>query len=197
MQWHIEDRTVQSSGACLQSIVDSFGALKRTVSQLFIEAGVGELSADGVVQIDPRAWYPIEIEVGVLRAMYDRVGKQTLFTVGTRIPEHVALPPTVEDIESALFAIDVGYHLNHGRNGEPLFDPASGEMGEGIGHFVCEINDEREATIEAPGPFPCELSRGVVLGFARKFESTASIALDPARPSLADGAATSTYIVRW
>src|SRR5688500_3805871 len=128
MEWVIPDRSVQSSGACLQSIVDAFGELRRAVSKLFAESGVGVLGRDGVVQIDPNAWNPIEIELDVLRRMRDRVGEATLYSVGVAIPAAISLPPQVVDVDSALAMLDVAYHLNHGRNGAPLFDVTNGTM---------------------------------------------------------------------
>ncbi|HLV66911.1 MAG TPA: hypothetical protein VKY73_13910, partial [Polyangiaceae bacterium] len=69
MEWKVEDPALQSSGACLQALVEAFGELKIAVSRLLAESGVGQLGRDGVVRIDPNAWYPIEIELGTLRRM--------------------------------------------------------------------------------------------------------------------------------
>lgn len=197
MEWHIEDPSVQSSGACLQSMVDAFGAFKTAVSRLLVESGVGVLGKDGIVKIDPAAWYPIRIELDTLRRMRDRVGENAIFEVGARIPANIALPPAIVDVPSALGVLDIAYHMNHGRNGVALFDPATGAIGEGIGHFEARRTGERDMVVTAPGPFPCALSRGIVTGLAQRFEPRASVRLDTTRPSLSTGAAASTYLVRW
>ena len=197
MEWKVEDPTVQSSGACLQSMVDAFGEFKIAVSKLLVESGVGELGRDGVVRIDPSAWYPIRIELDTLRRMRDRVGENAIFQVGARIPANIALPPAVVDVDTALASLDVAYHMNHGRNGAPLFDPRTGTMGDGIGHFRHKWTGTQEAVVTAPGPFPCSLNRGIVTGLVRRFEKRATVELDATRPSLGSGGATSTYLVRW
>lgn len=197
MEWKVEDPTVQSSGACLQAMVEAFGELKIAVSRLLVESGVGELGRDGVVRIDPNAWYPIRIELDTLRRMRERVGENAIFQVGTRIPASVVLPPTVVDVDTALASLDVAYHMNHGRDGVPLFDPATGRMSEGIGHFEHRWTSAQEASVTAPGPFPCALNRGIVTGLVRRFQPRATVELDASRPSLGAGGATSTYVVRW
>jgi hypothetical protein len=138
MEWVVKTRGIESAGSCLQTMVDAFGELRRAISRLFADEGIGQLGRDGVVVIDPNGWYPIETELSVLKRMLD---------------------------------------LNHRKNGLVMFDPATGVMLEGIGHFGYERTADRRVLVTAPGPFPCEFNRGIVAGLSARFQPKASVVL--------------------
>src|SRR3954471_2726175 len=93
---------------------------------------------DGGVELEVRAglWYPMQAWIGAFVQISARIGEKTLFLIGTKIPETALLPPTIVDVPSALSAVDVGYHMNHRRDGAPMFDPETATMLEGIGHYA-------------------------------------------------------------
>lgn len=61
-----------------------------------------------------------------------------MYNIGLSIPENAVFPPWVVDIDTAVKAIDIAYHLNHRKDGKPLFDMKTGTMSEGIGHYGYE-----------------------------------------------------------
>ncbi|MFZ6180328.1 hypothetical protein [Nannocystis pusilla] len=128
------------------------------------------LDALGVDQIDPHAWYPQEL---ILRA-YQKVdyvlGGRGLERFGRQVPPLVAFPPGIDGAHTVLSKLDVTYHLNHGRDGVVMFDLATGEMTDGIGHYTYERVGEREALMLCDNPYPCRFDMGLVHGFAGRFE---------------------------
>lgn len=63
--------------------------------------------------------------------------------VGLEVPKNAILPSGVSDIRSAMAMFDAGYHLNHRKDGRAMFDPATGKMTEGLGHYRCTIEKDR------------------------------------------------------
>ncbi len=53
-----------------------------------------------------------------------------------------------------LSKLDTIYHLNHSRDGVVMFDLATGEMTEGIGHYTYERVGEREVLMLCDNPTP-------------------------------------------
>lgn len=54
MEWVVKTRGIESAGSCLQTMVDAFGELRRAISRLFADEGIGRLGRDGVVVIGAR-----------------------------------------------------------------------------------------------------------------------------------------------
>ncbi len=89
--------------------------------------------------------------------------------------------------------------MNHqNTKGEVLFNPASGKMIEGIGHYKYEkVSGKNEATITCNNPYPCDFDLGIISTMAKKFNKTAQITHDDKKPCRKKGAETCTYIVKW
>jgi hypothetical protein len=197
-QFEVVEKGIECSAACFQAIVEGFGPFKSSISRLLLAEGIGKKGPDGMVAFDEDGWYPLEKELGAWKRTLDEVGYGTLFASGRRIPRHAVLPPTINDLESSLRSMDVAYHLNHRKHGELMFDIVSGRMLEGIGHYeVVRAGNERRILVTAPGPYPCDYNRGIVTGFAERFEPKARVVQDMTKPDLKQGAESSSYIVTW
>ncbi len=118
----------------------------------------------------PGKWYSQQAWLDAFKAIANEVGLLTLFQIGRRIPENADWPPHVTDIHSALASIDVAYHMNHRINGRALFDPATGAMSEGIGHYGYQRIDDRTARMTCKNPYPCDFDRGIIESAANKFK---------------------------
>ena len=59
------------------------------------------------------------------------VGDLNLFLIGTAIIDNAHFPP-ISHLEEGLRLLNVAYHMNHRLNGQVLFNPATGEILEGI-----------------------------------------------------------------
>jgi hypothetical protein len=94
--------------------------------------------------------------------------------------------------------MDVAYHLNHRKNGAPMFDPATGAMLEGIGHIRTQFFDnERRATVVCEEPYPCEFDRGLITALANRFEPMAKTLHDNSAPCRKKGDSSCTFHVSW
>ena len=91
-----------------------------------------------------------------------------------KIPENADWPPQINDIPGALASIDVAYHMNHRINKEPLFNPETGVMKEGIGHYGFEKISDNEIKMVCSNPYTCDFDRGIIEAAANKFKSNDS-----------------------
>ena len=117
--------------------------------------------------------------------------------IGAAIPRNVFLPPSITDVVSVLQAIDVAFHMNHRKNGQVMFDPATGRMLEGIGHYTSRIEGPRRIAVVCENSYPCAFDRGLVTAFAQRFAPNAKGVHDDSAPCRAKGANSCTNVVTW
>jgi len=117
------DPKVEVNGQTVLSVVDGMGVMKLLAMQF--------LKRHGIDDPKPEAWYPQQKWLDTFKEIADKVGPNTLFQIGLKIPENAAFPPEIDTIEKALASIDVAYHLNH-RGGE-------------IGHYHFEKTGDKSA----------------------------------------------------
>lgn len=142
-------------------------------------------------------WFPLDTWLTVLDLVFTQVGPNALFTLGTRIMANPKFPPWIRDIDSALDAINIAYHKSHRKNGVPMFDDATGQMLEGIGHYRSKrVAGQPRIDVLCDTPYLCEVDFGIVTGTARKFEPKARVAHGPGK-CRHDGGAACTYVVTW
>ncbi len=115
----------------------------------------------------------------------DKYGSNTIFEIGKNIPSNAQFPPEIDNIEKALGAIDVAYHMNH-QNGD-------------IGFYKLIEHDKNNKTLvmQCKNPYPCDFDRGIITAMARKFEFSARVELDTTKPSRKNGADDSWYIISY
>ncbi len=143
----------------------------------------------GITELNPDCWYDQEQWLKAFREVGNRFGGNTLFSLGKAIPEHAEFPSTMKDLQEALSAIDVAYHMNH-RGGE-------------IGYYKVLKFDAglKTALVECRNPYPSDFDRGLITAIVRKFKPATSIVskveLDADKPSRLNGADSCTYKVTW
>jgi predicted hydrocarbon binding protein len=164
------DATV--SGGNILSMLAAMGPFRRRGEQILEENGIREVQADG--------WYPLQAYVTALRAIGSKMGPNTLFQIGRQIPNHVPLPPGIDNFEKVLASFGMAFDMNH-RGAEP-------------GAITFDVKNPRNATITTGTPYPCDFDRGVIVGFFQKLLST-RVAVDPMEgaPCKARGGETCTY----
>lgn len=186
---------IEVTGEALGAMLDAFRQYPSIVMKYLTKHGLID-GKNG--QIERSAWYPLGSWLAAYQAIAKDVGLNSLYTIGKKIPENAPLPPHIKDVRSALTGIDVAFHASHRKNGEPMWNAATGEMLEGIGHYKCELPENEQKTIVVcDSPYPCELDRGIVTGFATRFEPMAKIAHDNNAPCRKKGASSCTYVVSW
>lgn len=199
MEFRAFEPGIEVNGQTVWAVVDGFILSKGTPSRVLVEAGIGSLGPDGLVKIDPAAWYSQEAWLLAFQKISERLGTQVLLNIGKRIPENAIFPPWVVDIESAIRSIDIAYHLNHRKAGKVMFDLETKQMTEGIGHYGFERPDPTRALIISVcrNPYPCAFDRGILSAMARRFEATANVSHVDEHVCRQTGADQCTYHVKW
>ena len=186
---------IEVTGEALGAMLEAFRQYPSIVMKYLKKYG---LTVDEKGDLDRSAFYPLGSWLGAFQTIAKDVGVNSLYTIGKKIPENAPLPPHIADIRSALTGIDIAYHASHRKNGLPMFNMANGEMLEGIGHYKCELSaSEQKTVVVCDSAYPCELDRGIVTGFATRFEPMAKVAHDNSAPCRKKGGSSCTYVVSW
>ena len=165
---------------------------------LLVKQGIGKLGKNKQVVIEPDQWYPQDAWLSAFEEIAKVVGPTSLFDIGQHVPKHAAFPPQVKDVPSGLQSIDVAYHMNHRKQGRAMFDPASGTMVEGIGHYGYQRSaNENRATMVCENPYPCDFDRGLISSIAKRFESRATTTHVDSAQCRKRGDRSCTYVVSW
>lgn len=198
MQFKAFEPGIEVNGQTVFAFIDGFKRFRSLASKHLLGNGIGKATTDGYVEIVPDDWYSQEAWLAAFEAIAKSVGDPVLFTIGLAIPSNAKFPPWVKDIESAIRSIDIAYHMNHRKNGKVLFDPSTGEMTEGIGHYGFERIEEKRLIIsECSNPYPCEFDRGIITKMAKEFELNPQVIHDNSKQCRKNGAESCTYIVTW
>lgn len=192
-QFRAFEQGVEVNGESVFSVVDGMDAFKAKAFDILSKYGISQLKAD--------EWYPQQAWLDSFREISETVGASTLFLIGKKIPENAQFPSDIDNIEKALQAIDVAYHMNHRLNKEQLFNPRTGIMKEGIGHYGYVKMDAKKARIICNNPYPCDFDRGIIEAMAKRFKPFESLFVkvihDASAPCRKNGADSCTYFVEW
>jgi len=185
---------IEVNGETVLSVVDGMGIFKNRALDI--------LSKHGISQPEPGKWYPAHVWLDSFKTISEMIGTATLFLIGKKIPENAQFPPDIDDIEKALQAIDVAYHMNHRINGLEMFNPKTGKMTEGIGHYKFEkAGDKKARMICDKVPYPCDFDKGIIEAMAKRFKPAGSpfakVVHDDSVPCRKKGADSCTYYVEW
>lgn len=173
---------IETHGGALANLVETTGPL---ASRLLVEHGLS-LGWD---------WYPLHQVLAILNRVGRELGDDTLVRTGASVIDRVVFPPTVNSIGKALRSLDVAYHMNHRKNGAPMF--ANGRCSDGIGCYVCTDETIGHFIVDSASVYPCAFDRGLVTAIARQFEPRADVwHLDGARCRRL-GSLTCAYAITW
>jgi hypothetical protein len=198
MQSHIDAGKFQVLGSNLQIVIDGFGSFTLIANRILVEEGLGTGDGAGTVKFDADRWYPLERWLNVLKRIEKEFGHLLLYQTGMTTPKNAVFPPTVTDIHSALKCMEVAYHMNHAVLGEPMFNPGTGEIREGIGHYgYAHAPGKNLITIESTSPYPCDFDQGIIIAMAQRFQPRAQLTHDSSRPCRKSGGERCAYHVTW
>ncbi len=158
------------------------------------------LQKHGIDSPEPRNWYPQQAWLDGFKELAGSLHANTLTFVGRKIPENAVFPPEIKEISLALKSIDWSYHLHHRADGKPLFNYATGEMLEGIGHYLYEKNGNNRIIMTCTSPYPCDFDRGMIDSIAFRFRLPGTMPrVSHAQPDQCrdTGHDSCSYIVEW
>jgi hypothetical protein len=156
------DKKVMVNGQTILSVIKGMKGFEASATKILAEKGINDPA--------PNQWYPQQAWLDAFKVIVEKIGPKTLNSIGQMIPENADWPPQVNSIETALASIDIAYHMNHSLAGKPLFDPASGRMSEGIGHYSFKKISANEVQVICKNPYPCEFDKGLIRAAASKFK---------------------------
>ena len=117
------------------------------------------LRREGLDPLKPERWYPMQSWLNVFRTISERLGADTLYSVGYRIPQAAEFPAhMMKDVSTALQSIDIAYHHAH-RNGDIGCYEYS-QVGEGIHQIRCN------------NPYPCDFDLGIIDSLVDRFRGS-------------------------
>jgi hypothetical protein len=183
-------------GSNVGAHIDAFKQYPSVLAKCLNQHGILR-GNQGTGDVDRTIWYPMDAWLRANFAILAEVGANSVYTAGKKIPEMGVLPPSIHDVYSSLESMDAAYHMNHRKDGKTMFDPATGAMIEGIGHYAARRREgEKAIVLVVDGPYPCDFDRGIVGGFAARFEPLARAVHDQGS-CRKKGDASCTYVVRW
>ena len=190
-QFESFDDRVEVNGQTVAAVLDAMQGFTESARRFLAKSGIGDPLAD--------AWYPQQAWLDAFREISETIGPTTLRAIGRSIPDNAAFPPGIDGIVAALASIDVAYHMNHRIEGTPLFDPRTGAMREGIGHYAVEQPGPSEVIVRCANPYPCDFDYGIVDAMSRRFKPKGSrVVIEHVEGECRKaGAERCNYRVRW
>ncbi len=192
-QFQAFQKGIEVNGVTILSIVKGMGAFTKAAYDILKDAGLEE------VKEEQNEWYSQEMWLSAFKNISEKTGEKTLYSIGLKIPESAEFPPDIDSVEKALASIDIAYHMNH-RNakGEILFDPNTGKMLEGIGHYKFSKTDDNSGVMVCENPYPDQFDKGIIYAIAKKFAKTmVKVDIDESKPTRSVGSDSTTYIIKW
>jgi len=183
----------------IRDIARAMRILPAVVHEIYAKHGLGRFTAtDSFVSI-PGPW-PTEIYAACIHEIAITLGPIKTFELHKLVHRYVAYhdgDASGEDIHTAFQLADVRFHLGHRKHGQPMYDAASGEMLEGIGHLHYRGEPgENFIAIESDAYAPCDMQRGAQFFVARRYEPHSVVEHAPG-PCRKRGDASCIYHITW
>jgi hypothetical protein len=203
MQFRSFEPGIEVYGVSINAIVGAFKLFPSIPQKRLAAHGIGVVTRKGEIEIDVEAWYPQQSWLDAFRDIANSVGPQALFQIGQQLPKHAVFPPSVNDMRlkenfhTGIASIDVAYHMNHRKNGVVMFDPRSGTMLEGIGHYGYQASPGKVIRSVCENPYPCEFDQGIITAIAQRFDKRALVEHDADAACRKKNGESCTYVVTW
>ena len=184
---------VQVHGHTITRLVTEDSRLAPLVIDTLRGAGV-PLPNDNIRLADSM-WYPLPVLLTLFHRIELERGRIALFEIGSNVPRSAEFPPSITDLQSALRSVNVAFHMNHRKDGKPLF--VDGRALDGIGHYqyLC-ARAQKLIVCDCSNPYPCDFDFGLLQTMARRFEASAQVWHKP-MICRRDGASSCSYAITW
>jgi len=193
MRYKAINPNVEVNGQTVLSFVNALGYMKHI--------GLSILAEKGIANPDPEGWYSQQKWLDAITYIAEEAGIETLYEIGSAIPENAKFPTEINDIHKALSLIDIAYHMNHRLNKKVLFNDETKKTEEGIGNYHYNFINNKKAEIICDNPYPCDFDRGIIHSMAKKFKPSESVFVkiehDKTKSCRENGDKTCSYIVSW
>jgi hypothetical protein len=137
---------------------------------------MGRDDGEGNLVLPPGDWLSLYQYLRALRRIEKEVGASVLLAAGQTVPKYAQFPPSIVDAYGALESMDIAYYMNHRKNGQALFNPASGTIEDDIGHYVYRgKKGDARVEIVSDTPYPCPYDNGIILGLAQRYQPKAKV----------------------
>lgn len=163
------------SGQTVRSVVEGVGQ----ISESYRKRTLDILDSHGLPEPQPSEWYPWQAYIDAFDELVDTVGPKTVAMIGSKIPELVDWPPTIDSVADAMDALDEQYNMTH--------------RGDDIGYYDFEKTGDSEGVMECKNPYPPSLDEGLLKATAKKFSEGGSFVRIE---QTGDGAVT-TFEISW
>jgi hypothetical protein len=198
MQFKSFEPGIEVWGVMLQWAVAGFRILPDTGMRYLARHGLIAPGADGKLRLDLDAWYPMETWLTCYEALTREVGSNVMRDIGRALGANGHLSTHIKDLDRAMAWLDKGYHLHHKKRGKLMFDAATGEMLEGIGHYhVQRVPGEPKITVVCENPYSCDFDHGLLIGYANRFNPRSRVDHDARLPCRKSGADSCTCVITW
>jgi hypothetical protein len=188
---------LEVSGESLGAIVDGFKKYPSIAAKYLVKFGLTRADTQ-LLEVDRQRWYPLKDWIAAYEGIAQEIGYNSLYGIGRSIPENATFPPHIQDVYAAVASIDIAYHLNHRKNGMLMFDPQTGMMLEGIGHYDSKpVEGENRIVCVCDNPYPCDFDRGIIAAMAARFERGARTVHDADAPCRKKGGESCTFVTWW
>ena len=191
MEFVAIDAQAEVKGQSVLSVIHGMGDFEPTARDI--------LAHNGIRDPRPDAWYPQQRWLDAFREIADTIGGRSLQAIGKAMVEHGDLSAEAEGIADGLRRLDIGYHESHRLAGRVLYDPWTGELSEGIGHYQVADVGERSVRLLVDSPLPCAFDMGLIRAIAHGCQpaDARSIAVEHGLTCRSDGAPACLYVVSW
>jgi hypothetical protein len=186
---------IEVSGQSVAGTLHGFRQFKSLASKYLLASKVGAPGKNGVVDIDPKRWYPLDGWLSAFNLIATEVGDNVLYQIGQSVMENIQWPPGMTSVEGLVRFIDAGYHMHHRKGGKLMFDDKTGNVEPGIGNFTLKGEDRRCYYIETANPYPCHFDRGILAGGLNRLKAIASVSHDDKKPCRLHDADRCSHIV--
>lgn len=197
MEFQIIEPNIEITGKAIAATLDGLRLFPTVVAKYLVRFGIAARGPNGEPVLDSDVWHSQEAWLATYKAIADEIEPGAIYNIGVMVPKYAELPPSIRDIDSALASLDIAYHMNHRKNGVQMFDPATGTMLEGIGHYGFRRESSNRIVCPCDTPFSCEFDHGIVMGMASRFVPNCKVthADGPCRRNAPDRSCT--YVVTW
>lgn len=145
-----------------------------------------------------KAYISLEAWLSTFDKVLADIGPNALFQVGQRVVTNPHFSEGARGLEDALRQVDVAYHMSHRRDGVAMYNPTTGRMLEGIGHYVVQVRpDEKAIALTSDTPYPCPLEHGIVSSIAFRFEPRSIVTHEAPAQCRLKGGTRCTFLVSW